>query len=246
MIRAFLFAVLAALVAVPTHAASFADWAAVVIAGDHRAHDGTEAEVFDNGRRDVAAALAAIGFSQDNIQQFSVEPDRHPGTRQTSQGEISQSLYGLTDQASGGCLAYFTSHGNGDGIVLGNEMLAPRKLGLIISNACGDRPTVIIVSACFSGTFINQYAPQLQAPNRFVLTAARTDRTSFGCGNTDKYTFFDQCVVESFPLVGSFPDLARVVQQCVSSRERKEGVTYPSEPQVFIGANILAQLPRWR
>ncbi len=227
-------------------AGAFSDWAVIVVAGDDRAHDGSPSEVFDNGRRDVASALTRIGFAPANIAQFSVDPDTHKGTAASSQGEISRALWGLSDQAPAGCLAYFTSHGNGDGILIGGEIFSPSHMALILGNACGDKPTVIIVSACFSGTFINQYAPELQAPNRFVLTAARTDRTSFGCGAADRYTFFDQCVLESLPKVGSFPDLAVTVQSCVALRERAVGVQAASEPQVFMGSEIAKTLPRWR
>src|SRR5689334_23478207 len=55
-----------------------------------------------------------------------------------------------------------------------------------------------------SGMFI----PVLQASNRMVVTAARGDRTSFGCGETNTYTFFDQCILESLPESMTFPMLA--------------------------------------
>src|SRR6185436_12024230 len=76
--------------------AAFSDWAAIVVAGDNHAHDGGPSEVFDNGRRDVAAALTQMGFARDNVAQFSVDPDRHKGTIATSQGEISQTLWALS------------------------------------------------------------------------------------------------------------------------------------------------------
>ena len=36
-------------------AGPFADWAAVVVAGDFHAHSGADSEAFDNARRDVSA-----------------------------------------------------------------------------------------------------------------------------------------------------------------------------------------------
>ena len=79
-----------------------------------------------------------------------------------------------------------------------------------------------------------------------ILTAARPDRTSFGCGQTDRYPYFDQCVLESWPGVGDFPSLGRAVQACVASREKKEKMAPPSEPQLWIGATAATSLPRWR
>ena len=57
------------------------------------------------------------------------------------------------------------------------------------------------------------------AQNRMILTAARPDRTSFGCGEANTYTFFDQCFLESVPQSRDFPMLAVKVQACVAQRE---------------------------
>jgi hypothetical protein len=78
----------------------------------------------------------------------------------------------------------------------------------MVNEACADRMTVVVVSACYSGIFV----PALQTDNRMVLTAARPDRTSFGCGEANVYTFFDQCFLESIPQSRDFPALARNVQ----------------------------------
>lgn len=233
----------ASLLAWPAHAAGYSDWAAIVVAGDWHAHSGAPSEVFDNARRDIAASLVRIGFAPGNIEQFSVNPDNYPDAhaRQSDPQTISNALWDLSNRTSGGCLAYFTSHGSPDGIVMGDGMLSPDQMQQIIGNACGDRPTVVIVSACFSGVFV----PVLESPDRFVITAARPDRTSFGCGESDKYTFFDTCFLQSLPASGDFPDLASTVKACVAAREQKIGVEYPSEPQLYVGADTPAKLPRW-
>ena len=99
----------------------FSDWAGVVVAGDWHAHSGAPSEVFDNARRDVAADLVRIGFSPANVVQFSVRPARYPDTEpRNSDGQtISTTLWDLSNRTDGGCLAYFTSHGSTDGIVMG-------------------------------------------------------------------------------------------------------------------------------
>ena len=229
----------------PSVAASgFSDWAAIVVAADYRAHSGADSEVFDNARRDISAELVHLGFSSGNVMQFSVRPERYPADQpRHSDGQtIATSLWDLSNRTSGGCFAYFTSHGNTDGISLGDDVLSPKKMNQIISNACGDRPTVVIVSACFSGVFV----PVLAAPNRMVFTAARPDRTSFGCGETFRYTFFDDCMVQDLPASGDFPDLTKNVTACVSAKEKKEKIRYPSDPQVSIGASVAALLPKWK
>ena len=225
-------------------AAGYADWAAVVVAGDNHAHSGADSEVFDNARRDIAADLLGIGFSPNNVMQFSLQPARYPlqHPRQSDSQTVSTSLWDLSTSTSGGCLAYFTSHGSPDGIVLGEDILAPKTMNQMINNACGDRPTVVFISSCFSGTFL----PLLAAPNRMVMTAARRDRTSFGCGESDSYTFFDTCFLQSFKNAGDFPNLAKQVEACVSERETKDKVKPPSEPQISIGTDVAALLPKWK
>ena len=98
---------------------------------------------------------------------------------------------------------------------------------------------MVIVSACFSGVFV----PALAGANRMVLTAARPDRSSFGCGEADKYPYFDQCVLESLPHSADFATLGRTVQACVAARETKEGMKPPSEPQLYIGGGLKPLLP---
>jgi hypothetical protein len=98
---------------------------------------------------------------------------------------------------------------------------------------------VVIISACFSGVFV----PALATPNRMVLTAARPDRSSFGCGEADKYPYFDDCFLQSMQASRDFPTLARSVQACVAAREVKEGMKPPSEPQVWVGPQIRPLLP---
>ena len=237
-------AILGAAASLPAHAASpFADWAAIVVAGDWHAHDGSPSEIFDNSRHDVTADLLAVGFQKDNVAQFSVRPDRYkadsPG--QSDSQSIANALWDLSNRTSGGCLIYFSSHGSTDGVALGDSVLTPDALKTMLNNTCSDRPTVVIVSACFSGVFVKPLA----AANRMVLTAARPDRTSFGCGATNKYPYFDQCVLSSWPGTGDFPGLAHTVQDCVAAREKKEHMAPPSEPQLFIGAAAAKSLPAW-
>src|SRR5262249_40940993 len=137
----------------------------------------------------------------------------------------------LSGRAPDGCLIYFTSHGTPDGIVIDQRVLEPQKLGVIVGNACGSKPSVIVMSACYSGQFV----PALRGDNRVVLTAARPDRTSLGCGEMDHYTFFDDCFLRALPMAGDFPSLGGLVQQCVAEREQQMKATPPSEPQLDIG-----------
>ena len=223
-------------------AASFADWGAIVVAGDHKAHDGSDSEVFDNARRDISSDLLRLGFNPLNIDQFSTMPDRYsPRPMHSDLQTISNALWDLSNRAKSGCFVYITSHGSPDGVVVNDNIATPAQISNAVNNACGSVPTVVFVSACFSGVFV----PALKGDNRFVMTAARPDRTSFGCGQADRYTYFDQCFLESFPGSHDFPGLASAVTACVAAREKKEDMSPPSEPQTSIGATAQAGLPHW-
>ena len=235
LVAALVLAAFPALAADPQ--AGFSRWAAVIVSGDNQAaHVDAPPETFDNARRDVGKALVARGFSAANIAEFSVEPDRHPDTRPGSADllQISATLKRLAAQAPDGCLVYLTSHGSPWGAVLGDKLLPPRVLARVVGDACGSRPTVTVVSACFSGVFVRALA----GPDRLVMTAARRDRSSFGCGESDKYPFFDAGVLESLPAVADFPTLADRTRRCVARREQEEGMAPPSQPQTFVGARF--------
>jgi hypothetical protein len=217
--------------------ADFSRWAAVIVAGDNEAaHVEAHTETFDNARRDVGKALISRGFAAANIAEFSVEPEQHPDTHPGPDDlpQIAAALKRLATQAPDGCLVYLTSHGSPWGAVLGPKLLSPSVLAHAVSEACGERPTVVVVSACFSGVFV----PALAGPDRLVMTAARRDRSSFGCGESDQYPFFDACVLESLPAVPDFPALAIRTRSCVARREQEEGVGPPSHPQTFVGARF--------
>lgn len=222
-------------------ASSFADWSAVVVAGDWHASDGGPTEGFDNARRDVTLALGRAGFQTQNIRQFSVRPERYKDTRpeKSELRGIYNALADLSGRAAGGCLFYLTSHGLPQGAQVDQIILRPATLATMLDQTCGKRPTVVVISACFSGVFV----PTLAQPNRMVLTAARPDRTSFGCGQDNKYPYFDDCFLSSMPNARDFGALAGSVRECVRNREVAEKMTPPSEPQIWVGAQLRPVLP---
>jgi hypothetical protein len=245
--RVFLFLLLtfgSAFGVVPASAGPFDSWAALVVAGDSRAHSGAPSEVFDNARRDLVTALKQIGFAEDHIQQFSARPELDPTTKplRSDAEQIYLNFKKVAQQATGGCFIYFTSHGAPLGIIVGELMVPIRTIADIIDQTCSNRPTVIIISACFSGMFI----PVMHADNRMIFTAARPDRTSFGCGEANQYTFFDQCVLESLPKSPDFAALAGTTKDCVATREKTEGADPPSEPQLYVGSAIKPLLPTFK
>lgn len=244
-------AITALLMAAPPIAAAagspFATWAAVVVAGDYHAESGGPTEAFDNARRDVSSALLKAGFDPRNLQEFSVRPQNYPDEKNLLPSDIpliENSLIQLAGQARDGCLLYFSSHGNPTGVVVGWDgqapnFLSPDALSKMVDRACGQRPTVVILSACFSGVFVQT----LSDSNRAVFTAARPDRSSFGCSESDRYPYYDDCILSSFPKVSDFAALATSAKDCVAAKELATGAKPPSEPQIVIGPGLRPELP---
>jgi hypothetical protein len=142
-------------------------------------------------------------------------------------------------RAAGGeaCLAFITSHGEESGFVLRSARgtVSPTSLDNALDAGCGARPTVVVVSACHSGVFLNA---GMRQPNRIVLTAAAADRASFGCGANDRYTYYDQCLLQQFDGAVTWQQLAQSTRSCVENLERSMGIRRASLPQTFVGAAV--------
>jgi hypothetical protein len=240
--RRLVSALAALAIAGPAAAGGFANWAVVVVAGDDQAaHADVRTKAFDNARRDVSNLLVKRGVSRSNLAEFSVRPTAGPGNRpSTSTPEaIFGKLADLARAAPGGCLVYLTSHGSPDGVLIGGAIVPPKRLAAAVTRACGARPTAIVLSACFSGGSL----PALRGPDRFILTAARRDRSSFGCSESDKYPYFDACVIEALPNAKALDDLAATARACVAKREDEENLRPRSEPQLWIGPDFERNAP---
>ena len=230
---------LLAMAATSAGAQSFDGWASAFIAGDWRDGRGRPIAAFDNARRDLAKHFQAVGFSETHMVSASLGPDIDAPTS----ADVLAKFQIAATRAPNGCLFYITSHGSQEGVVFGPEAtLAPEHLILLMNRLCGRRPTVVVVSACFSGVFVDG----LKAPNRLVMTAARRDRSSFGCGTEAVYPYFDECVLKSLPDSPDFIALSQATTACVAAREEEEGLSPPSEPQTFVGAEMQLLLPTLR
>jgi hypothetical protein len=170
-----------------------------------------------------------------------VRPDRYPDTKPgaTDVEPIYEALRDLAQQATAGCLVYVTSHGSPEGVMLNGAIFAPKLLDSLVSEACGRRPTIVIISACFSGVFV----PALADANRMIMTAADAEHSSFGCSEADKYPYFDACMLQSLPDATNFITLGPKVQACVAEREQETHMPFASNPQVYVGANLKMMLP---
>lgn len=190
---------------------------------------------FDNARQSLKALLEDEGVFDDDIIELSQDVrEQVGGVRSASVDGFEDAMLDLAVGADQGCLVFMTSHGDVSGFYLHErDVLTPSKLDQILDDACGEQPTVVLVSACFSGTFV---AP-LQAPNRIILTSSRHDRTSFGCAPDDIHPHWDGCLIDHFQVVDTWSELQARIVDCVESKEGAIDVT-PSLPQAFFGDDV--------
>lgn len=139
---------------------------------------------------------------------------------------------------------YMTSHGLPNQFEMENDPIDfddvdPKWLRDTLDKS-GIRWKVIVISSCYSGSFI----PALQSPDTLIITASAADRSSFGCSSETDYTyfgraFFDQAMREQHTLKSAFDTAASTV----ATWEDAQGFE-PSEPQWVIGKNMELMLPQ--
>jgi hypothetical protein len=210
-------------------AATPATWRVVLVAGDD------SAPVFDN----AVDRLGELLGNKPGVDLRRFTSDRRlqgQGRKLATAKTIEAALKGNQAQ---GCLVFMTSHGTEDGLYLREDddnrrNLSPGRLDRILDKHCGERPTVVVVSACHSGVFIGRAS---KGENRVILTAARDDRVSFGCGTEFELTYFDECLLKSWGKGGTWKQLFSRTESCVRLKE-SELSEQSSLPQAFFGAGV--------
>jgi hypothetical protein len=201
-------------------------WRAVLIAGDNNS------PAFDNGIEAMRAKLAQRGVR--DIRMLTSDPGANPSLPVATAANVSSALRSGGGEA---CLVFITSHGDERGVALraAKGTVSPATLDSALDAGCGNRPTVLLVSACHSGIFLTS---AMRRPNRVVLTAAAADRVSFGCGAGDQYTYYDQCLLQQFDGAATWQQLAIATRSCVEALEQRMAVSRPSQPQIFVGGAV--------
>jgi len=145
-------------------------------------------------------------------------------------------------------MVYLVSHGSRDFHLTASQPpltlveLTPAGLRQMLDDA-GIKWRIVVVSACYSGGYIEP----LKDDQTIVITAARPDRISFGCGDRSDATFFGEAFFQkgmatTDTITGAFD----VAQKRVGERERSEGYAPPSEPQVWVGPQMAEKLKTLR
>lgn len=192
------------------------------------------------GRRfDAAGRTLGLLNHPDTTARFPI----------ASRSTLRQALAGIAsrmDREEDLLLLFLTSHGREDHALdlifdpLPLDPLAPEDLRAALDDA-GIRWRVVIASACYSGGFVDALAE----PGTLVISAARGDRPSFGCGVDSSITYFGQALlVEALNREQRWPEAFALARDAVTAREQAEDFE-PSEPQISLGSAIAPRLARW-
>jgi hypothetical protein len=169
--------------------------------------------------------------------------ERYPIASLTSIRESLRRIGEIMNRNEDVLVLYLTSHGSDthelavDFRPLRLRSVDPAELRAALDDA-GMRWKVVVISACYSGGFIDA----LKDERTLIITAARADRASFGCGSASDATYlaralFDEALKNTHSLEAAFAAAAASIE----GWERAQGHE-PSEPQLFIGAEIRSKL----
>ncbi|TAH47618.1 MAG: hypothetical protein EYC71_00620 [Gammaproteobacteria bacterium] len=145
-------------------------------------------------------------------------------------------------------LLYVTSHGSKEHQVLVGldplplNQLTPEDIADALETSPSIRWKVLVINACYSGGFIDT----LHDDSSMVITSARTDRTSFGCGTQSEITYFGRAFLsEALNQTTSIPAAFTQASASITQWETDAGIETHSEPQLASSSSIEAKLESW-
>jgi len=205
-------------------------WKAVLMGGDD------SITVFDQARKTVKGTLLRMGLEPSDIRELSASTDEQlRGAMVSTADNLEVALRQLAVGRGEACFLHLTSHGSKQGFFIkGAVTLTPARLNSALDAGCGEQPTVVLISACYSGVFMDK---AMQKPNRLILTAAAEDRTSFGCSAENDYTYWDGCLIDNLARSDGWRTLYSEIVKCVEAKELR-GNFVASKPQGFMGSAL--------
>lgn len=142
---------------------------------------------------------------------------------------------------------FLTSHGSAEHEFslqlepLPLNQITPDKLAKALNDA-GIQRRVVLVSACYSGGFIEKLA----GPYTVAMSAARADRSSFGCGGDFDMSYFGRAyLLEALNQQKDFLKAFQIAEASIAERELEEN-QLASLPQMRIGEHAPAMLAQWK
>jgi hypothetical protein len=209
------------------------------------AGDGKQ-RVFASEVRVARAALSRRLDLQGRAIELANSPDADERALLATRDALRQAITGLAAKMNldeDVLLLFLTSHGGK------NAALVVEQAGLSLKDVkasdiraaldeSGIRWRIIIVSACYSGSFIDP----LKDRYSLIATASRADRNSFGCTDDRELTYFGEALFrDALPKAGSLREALWIARDLVSEKEEEEGLE-PSEPQIYVGGDMYSKL----
>lgn len=189
--------------------------------------------------------FGTVGHTLSLVNNPKTLRNRPLATR-TALQQALQRVGALMDRDHDVLFLFLTSHGSRDRFLLSFWPLAfydltPEHLRILLDQS-GVRNRVIVVSACYSGGFVDA----LKDAHTLVITAAAAERTSFGCSNEADFTYFGKAYFdEALRKTRSFTDAFALALPAIAARERAQGFE-PSQPQLDEGSEIAVPLAALR
>ena len=186
--------------------------------------DGRSVELINNPRTVLDTPLATVSNLRETLNEIGAAIDRDDDV----------------------VLVFLESHGGRDYRLTAEfaplelDELSPQILREMLDQS-GIKWRIVIVSACYSGGYVEP----LKDDYTLIMTASAANRTSFGCGTDSDATFFAEALFrQALHFEDSFVKAFEQARTSIGEREKKENVSPPSDPQLYIGSAMADKLPR--
>lgn len=211
--------------------------------------DGTESVFL----RDIQVARRGLE-AQFDVEHRSImllnhrDYDTYPLATRPSISKALAALDTRMDPEEDLLVIHLVTHGGKEGQLLlqqpGLDLpnLSPEDFATMLKPLKAQRK-VLVVSACYSGHWVDQ----LKDSNTLILTSARKDRTSFGCGDDSEMTWFTKALYQSVGLNLADPEaMSEQVNQQIRIWEKEIGMEEErwSYPQIHLGEEMHQWLRR--
>jgi hypothetical protein len=198
--------------------------------------------VFARESAEAAEVLARrYGAAGRTLYLAAGADDTATGAPQGSPSNLATALAaiaGKMDRKEDVLILFATSHGHPvSGLAYRDReyaagMIAPQRLSDLL-DGIGVKRRMVMLSACYSGIFI----PLLTNDQTVIVTAASSQRPSFGCAPGNDWTFFGDALMNNAlrkpqKFDAAIAEATGLITQWENTLELK-----PSRPQLFIGEN---------
>lgn len=208
------------------------NWKSIFLAGASTSVDQngakTPSDSWDNGRRDLAAALAKHAYPVAQMRHLSKNQkavSSEANVKPTSYANLEASLQSLQLTEKDACFLFMTSRGTKTGLVVEDDgEITPGQIEATLDK-CGSRPTVAVLSSCDAAISVTD---TMKKPNRVIFSSGAA---SNGCQAAAKHTAFDACLIQGLDAANAqtWTKLGELVQTCANKN------TPSSEAKIVIG-----------